>query len=349
MSKPEFVHLHLHTEFSLLDGAIRHGALMDRIKEHGSRAVGVTDHGNLFGAVGFYDAAVKRDLKPILGCELYLAPGSRFEKRTLSGAGDAFYHLTVLAMNEVGYRNLCQLVSRAFLEGFYYKPRVDFELLSQHHEGLIVLSGCLGSEVSQTLLRDGRAAGTKVIERYRDIFGDRYYLELQKNEIGEQAQVNDELIAIAKRTGIKLVGTNDCHYLTQEDSVAHDILLCIQTGAKRDDEKRFRFQGDSFYVRSSEEMAVLFSNLPEAVTHTVEIAERCDLKLEFGNYTFPHFEVPEGKDLDTELCDQAREGLPGRLARAAAPPASSISDPMTGSSPIPAWPRIAPPRARCTR
>ncbi|MFN7955262.1 MAG: DNA polymerase III subunit alpha [bacterium] len=316
-TRPDFIHLHLHTEFSLLDGAIRHDELMDQVVAHGSKAVGMTDHGNMFGAISFYEQAKARGLKPILGCEMYVAPGSRFEK-TSGGIGEAAYHLTVLASNATGYTNLCRLVTTGYLEGFYYRPRIDMSLLEKHNEGLIVLSGCLGAEVPHKLMHQGRAAAMQTLERYRGIFGDRYYLELQKNEVGEQQQVNEELLAMAKHTGVKLVATNDCHYLTREHASLHDVLLCIQTNATRDQANRFRFTGETFYVRSPEEMAELFSGVPQALASTVEIAERCDLELVFGKHQFPRFEPPPGQDLDDYVRAQAREGLERRLTRIAA-------------------------------
>ncbi len=316
MAKPEFVHLHLHTEYSLLDGAIRHDALMDQVVAHGSKAVGVTDHGNMFGAISFYEEATAKGLKPILGCEMYVAPGSRFEK-TSGGIGEAAYHLTVIASNAAGYSNLCKLVTTGFLEGFYYRPRIDLELLAQHHEGLIALSGCLGAEVPHKLIHQGRGAAMQAVERFRGIFGDRFYLELQKNEVGDQQKVNEELLEISKHTGIPVVATNDCHYLTREDAPLHDVLLCIQTNATRDQASRFRFTGDTFYVRSPEEMAQLFSGVPRALKSTVEIAERCNLELVFNRHQFPRFEPPEGKDLDEYVREMAREGLERRLSRIA--------------------------------
>ncbi|MBK7972486.1 MAG: DNA polymerase III subunit alpha [Deltaproteobacteria bacterium] len=316
-TRPDFVHLHLHTEFSLLDGAIRHDALMDQVVAHGSRAVGMTDYGNMFGAISFYEEATARGLKPILGCEMYVAPGSRFEK-TSGGIGEAAYHLTVLAMNPAGYTNLCRLVTAGYLEGFYYRPRIDMSLLEQHNEGLIALSGCLGAEVPHKLVHNGRSAAMQALERYRGIFGDRYYLEMQKNEVGDQVTVNEGILEISKHTGIPVVATNDCHYLTREDASLHDVLLCIQTNATRDQTNRFRFTGDTFYVRSPEEMAELFSGVPQALASTMEIAERCDLKLVFGQHQFPRFEPPQGKDLDDFVREQARAGLERRLSRIAA-------------------------------
>ncbi|HWP34449.1 MAG TPA: DNA polymerase III subunit alpha, partial [Thermodesulfobacteriota bacterium] len=313
-----FVHLHLHTQYSLLDGANKLDALFARIVALGQPAVAMTDHGNLFGAVDFYTRAQEAGVKPIIGCELYLAPGSRFDRAPAKGTYEGAFHLTVLAMNEAGYRNLCRLVTAAHLEGFYYKPRVDRELLWQHHEGLIVLSGCLNSELSQALVRGDLEGALRLAGAYRERFDDgRYFLELQPNRIPDQAKVNAGLLEIHRRTGIPLVATNDCHYLVREDAESHDVLLAIQTGKTLNDPTRWRFGYDDFYVKSGEEMAAHFRDLPEAIANTLAIAERVSLTLAFGRYAFPRFDTPDGESLERYLERAARAGLEARLVQIA--------------------------------
>ncbi len=311
-----FVHLHLHTQYSLLDGANKLDALFERAVELKMPAVAMTDHGNLFGAIEFYTRGKAAGVKPIIGCELYLAPGSRFDKAPARGTYEGAFHLTVLAMNETGYRNLCRLVTEAHLHGFYYKPRVDREFLWQHHEGLIVLSGCLNSEVSQAITRGDLAAATRLALEYRERFDDgRYYLELQPNRIPDQARVNAALIEIHRKTGIPVVATNDCHYLHREHAESHDVLLAIQTGKTLNDPTRWRFEYDDFYVKSAAEMAEHFRDLPEAITNSLVIADRVDLQLRFGQYAFPVFTTPDGESLEGYLQRQARAGLERRLAQ----------------------------------
>ncbi len=317
MSTPSldsFVHLHLHTQYSLLDGAIKLEALFERAAELSMPAVAMTDHGNLFGAIEFYTRGKAAGVKPILGCELYLAPGSRFEKAPAKGTYEGAFHLTALATNEAGYRNLCQLVTKAHFEGFYYKPRIDRELLWQHHEGLIVLSGCLNSEVSQAIVRGDLDAAARLALLYRDRFDDgRYFLELQPNRVPDQAKVNAALLEIHRKTGIPLVATNDCHYLHREHAESHDVLLAIQTGKTLNDPSRWRFEYDDFYLRSAAEMAELFGDQPEARANTLAIAERVELALTFGRYAFPVFATPDGESLEACLQRAARAGLDARL------------------------------------
>ncbi|HVM00265.1 MAG TPA: DNA polymerase III subunit alpha [Egibacteraceae bacterium] len=299
-----FVHLHTHTEYSMLDGASRVDALMRRVAELGMPALAITDHGNMFGAVDFYKAGHRHGVKPILGCEVYVAPGSRYAKGgrhagRIEGSdarAEPYYHLTLLAENQAGYRNLMRLVSRAYLEGYWYKPRADKELLAEHAEGLICLSGCLGAEVNQLLLGGDRAAALAAAAEHRDIFGaDRYYVELQDHDvIPEQRANNPELVAIARDLGVGLVATNDSHYTEQADAEAHDVLLCIQTGAKKDDPNRFQFKGDQFFVKSAEEMRGLFADRPETWRNTLEIGERCNVELTFGRHHLPAFPCPDG-------------------------------------------------------
>ncbi len=315
MPHADFVHLHLHTEYSLLDGAISVDNLVRKAAELKMPAVAVTDHGNLFSAIDFYQKALKAGVKPIVGCEIYVAPGSRFEKSLPAGRNDEeFYHLILLARNRQGYKNLLKLVSAAYLEGFYYKPRIDKELLRQHSEGLIGLSACLGGEVPSLLLQNRYDDAKRTAQDFQAILGrENFYLELQDNGIPEQEQVNRELIRLSKDTGIPVVATNDCHYLDMEDHKAHDALLCIQTGKTVKDTNRMRFSSETFYMKTPEEMKKAFSYIPEAVANTVAIAERCNLELELGKYHLPRFPVPDGSTLESYMAGLAREGLEERF------------------------------------
>ena len=302
-----FVHLHTHTEYSMLDGASRIDALMRRVAELGMPSIAITDHGNMFGAVDFYKAGQRHGVNPILGCEVYVAPESRFTKggrRTgpaNPGGGrgsraEPYHHLTLLAENQQGYKNLMKLVSRAYLEGYWYKPRADAELLAEHAEGLICLSGCLGAEVNQLLLGGERDAARAAAAKHRDIFGPgNYFVELQDHGvIPEQRATNPQLIEIARDLGVGLVATNDSHYTHQADAEAHDALLCIQTGAKKDDTDRFTFKGDQFYVKSAQEMHALFPEHPETWRNTLEIGQRCSVEMTFGGHHLPEFACPDG-------------------------------------------------------
>ena len=290
-----FVHLHTHTEYSMLDGASRVDGLMKRAAEMEMPALAITDHGVMFGAIDFYKAGLRHGVKPIIGTELYVAPGSRFTKGNRRQGDEPYFHLTLLAENQTGYRNLMKLVSRAYLEGYWYKPRADRELLAEHAEGLIALSGCLGAEVNQNLLAGRRDAAVEAAAFYRDVFGERgYFIELQDHGIPEQHATNGELIAIAKELNLPLVVTNDSHYTDQADSEAHDVLLCIQTGSQLSDPDRFKFKGDQFYVKSPAEMQALFPDHPETWQNTLEIGERCNIEIEFGKHHLPRFPVPEG-------------------------------------------------------
>ena len=278
MKHADFVHLHLHSQYSLLDGAIKIPDLVKRAHDLHMPAVAVTDHGNMFGAVEFYREASKQGVKPIIGCEIYVAPGSRLEKSGVRGSSEASNHLLCLAMNQTGYRNLCHLVSQAYQDGFYYRPRVDWDLLEEYNEGIIVMSACLGGEIPQLILNNRLDDARRRSEEIAQIFdNDRFYLELQENFIPEQKIANDGLINIAKETGLPLVATNDCHYLTRENAYAHEVLLCIQTGKTMDDTARMRFHNDEFYMKTPDEMAALFSHVPEALQSTVDIASRCNL------------------------------------------------------------------------
>ena len=280
-----FAHLHLHTQFSLLDGAIQHKALFERVRSLGMPAVAMTDHGNLFGAVEFHEKARAAGVKPLLGCEVYVASGSRHdkEKRERDDSGfDAINHLLLVAMNDVGYRNLVYLVSMGYLEGFYYKPRIDLDLLRQHSEGLIATSGCLSSMISRAILDRDAERAWRLVEEFAGMFPGRFYLEMQRHGIPAQDLVNAELVKMASDLRLPLVATNDAHYLEGADHEPHDILLCIGTAANYDDAKRFRFDGKGFYVKDGDEMAALFADHPSAVAATLEIAERCDVELEMG-------------------------------------------------------------------
>ena len=309
-----FVHLHVHTEYSLLDGACRLKDLMKAARDYRMPALAITDHGNMFGAIDFYRGAIARGVKPIIGCEIYVAPKSRLEK-SLKPGKEAFYHLVLLVKDEVGYKNLVKLASIAYLEGFYYKPRVDKEILAKYHEGLIALSGCLKGEIP-TLILDNRIGEAKrVASEYRDVFGqENFFLELHDHGIEEQKRINRELISMGKELGIPLVATNDCHYIRKEDASAHDILLSIQTATTIDDPNRLRFSTEEFYLKSPQEMRDLFHQTPEALENTVRIAERCNLELEFGKTHLPHYEPPEGRDLDGYLKELCYQGLKRRYS-----------------------------------
>ena len=314
MEHANFVHLHLHSQYSLLDGAIKIPDLLNRVKEFKMPAVAVTDHGNMFGAMEFFSKATAAGVKPVLGCEVYVAPGSRFEKKNAKGSSEASYHLVLLCQNKVGYRNLCYLVSAAYREGFYYKPRIDWELLEQYNEGLIAMSACLGGEIP-TLINLGRQEdAVSRAQQMAEIFDDeRFYLELQENGIPKQTVANEGLIQLGGDLGIPLVATNDCHYLTREEAYAHEVLLCIQTGKTMDDEKRMRFPNDGFYLRSPDEMCELFKHVPDALDNTVRIAQRCNLDFDFNTYHFPQYEKPKDKTLEDVLEEMAWTGLDERL------------------------------------
>jgi DNA polymerase-3 subunit alpha len=311
-----FVHLHLHTQYSLLDGAIKHAPLFQRAKALSMPAVAMTDHGNLFGAVEFYEKARGAGVKPLLGCEVYVASGSRFdrEKRERDSSGfDAINHLLLLAMNETGYRNLIYLVSKGYLEGFYYKPRIDLDLLRERSEGLIATSGCLSSMVCRAILNGEVETAWRLTEEFSRIFPGRFYLELQRHGIAAQDRVNAELVKMAADLRLPLVATNDAHYLERCDHEHHDVLLCIGTASNLDTESRFRFDGEGFYVRSGDEMAELFHDHPSAVASTLEIAERCDVEIPMGTYHMPEFQVPAGTTREAVLERDAWEGLRRRL------------------------------------
>ncbi len=309
----QFVHLHLHTQYSLLDGANQIDPLVQRVKSFGQPAVAMTDHGNMFGAVEFYRKAKEAGVKPIIGCEAYMAPASRFTKDSALAHND-YYHLILLATNLKGYQNLIKLVSKAYLEGFYYKPRMDKELLQQHHEGLIALSGCLSGEVAYLIGQKDLEGATKTAGEYREIFGkDHYYLELQANGLEHQRVANEGLLDIHKKLGIPLAGTNDCHYLKKEDAHPHDLMLCLQTGKTINEPNRMKFDTDQLYVKSTDEIAAEFKELPGAVANTVRIAEACNLELALNQTHLPQYKVPEGFTRETYVEHLAKEGLAARL------------------------------------
>lgn len=291
---PQFAHLHLHSQYSLLDGANRLDDVLVAAREAGMPAVALTDHGNLFGAIEFYNRARKHGVKPILGIEAYVAQGSRLDRDSRRRSNN---HLVLLAENETGFRNLIKLSSSSFLEGFYYKPRIDHELLREHSEGLIGLSACLKGEINEQILSRQRDEAEATARAYREILGDgNFYLELQDHGLPEQRQANEVLRDMARRLDLPLVATNDCHYLKADDAFAHDVLLCIGTQASLDDPDRLRYASEQFYLRSGEEMAALFPDVPEAIENTLAIAERCRVELPQGQFHLPEFPLPNGED-----------------------------------------------------
>lgn len=314
-----FTHLHVHTEYSLLDGSNKIKEYVKRVKELGMDSAAITDHGVMYGVIDFYRAAKEAGIKPILGCEVYVAPNSRFDKE-LTGGEDRYYHLVLLAENDTGYANLMKLVSRGFTEGYYYKPRVDMEILNQFHEGIIALSACLAGEVQRYIVKGLIDEAEKAALRYRDCFGaDNYFLEMQDHGIAEQRIVNTELMKLSKKLDIPLVVTNDVHYTYKEDVDSHDILLCLQTGKKLADEDRMRYEGGQYYVKSEEEMKGLFPYAWEAVENTQRIADRCNVEIEFGVTKLPRYDVPEGYDSWGYLNKLCRDGLMERYGDENAP------------------------------
>ena len=315
MEHSRFVHLHCHTQYSLLDGANKVDELIERVKALKQPALAMTDHGNMFGAIEFYLEASKKGVKPIIGCEIYVAPTSRFERKGVDKGNKEYNnHLILLAMNLEGYKNLCKLVTIGFMEGFYYKPRIDKEVLQEHNRGLIALSACLQGEVSFALNAGNVEKAKEAAQNYERIFGDRYYLEIQDNKLPEQEKVNRLIVELAKDLSVPVVATNDCHYGERDDAAAHDVLLCVQTGKTVTDENRLKMHTDELFVKSAELMRQGFDYCPGAVERTVEIADRCNLELQFGHYHFPHFEAPKDKSLDDYLDELTRRGLAERMA-----------------------------------
>ncbi len=304
-----FTHLHVHTEYSLLDGSNKIKEYVSRVKELGMNSAAITDHGVMYGVIDFYKAARAAGIKPILGCEVYVAPGSRFD-RELSHGDDRYYHLVLLAENNQGYQNLMKIVSKGFVEGYYYKPRVDMEVLETYHEGIIALSACLAGEVQRYLVRGLYEEAKETACKYEKCFGKgNFFLELQDHGIPDQKTVNAGLMRMSEETGIELVATNDVHYTYAEDAEPHDILLCLQTGKKLSDENRMRYEGGQYFVKSEEEMRALFPYAAQAIDNTQKIADRCNVEIEFGVTKLPHFDVPEGYDSWTYLNKLCHEGL----------------------------------------
>lgn len=313
IKKNDFVHLHVHTEYSLLDGASRVKDLVKAVKDLGMKAIAITDHGSMYGVIDFYKAAQKEGIKPIIGCEVYIAPASRHDAFEVDGT--RYYHLILLAENQQGYSNLVKLVSLANTEGMYYKPRVDKELLRQYHEGIICLSACIAGEIPQAILRDNLNKAEELVKEYVDIFGkDNFFIELQDHGMPEEKKSNAALVELARKYDLGMVATNDLHYIKKEDSEFHDVLLCIQTGKTVDDENRMRFPSDTFYLRSPAEMAELFSAYEGALSNTVKIAERCQVDFEFGNLHLPNFPLPEGMTDERYLRKLCEERLSSRYA-----------------------------------
>ena len=304
-----FTHLHVHTEYSLLDGSNKIKEYVSRVKELGMNSAAITDHGVMYGVIDFYKAARAAGIKPVLGCEVYVAPGSRFD-RELSHGDDRYYHLVLLAENNQGYQNLMKIVSKGFVEGYYYKPRVDMEVLETYHEGIIALSACLAGEVQRYLVRGLYEEAKETACKYEKCFGKgNFFLELQDHGIPDQKTVNAGLMRMSEETGIELVATNDVHYTYAEDAEPHDILLCLQTGKKLSDENRMRYEGGQYFVKSEEEMRALFPYAAQAIDNTQKIADRCNVEIEFGVTKLPHFDVPDGYDSWTYLNKLCHEGL----------------------------------------
>ena len=329
--KDSFVHLHLHTQYSLLDGALRLDDLFEKAKEYNMPAIAMTDHGNMFGAIDFYTRAIKNGIKPILGSEVYFTPGSRFDRRPpkntkiISSQDEVegkhqIHHLVLLCKNKKGYENLCKLISTAYLEGFYYKPRIDIELLREYSEGLIATTACLKGEVAFNFFTNQDDKAHQAIQKLKEVFQDDFYLEIQRHGLEEEA-VYDKIIDYSKEHNIKLVATNDCHYLTKDDAAAQEVLLCVQTGKTFMDEKRMKLTTDEFYFKSSEEMRAAFRDLPEACDHTLEIADKCNMEITWHDddgkqvYHLPDFDqhIDTGEKTEEYFKRVSYEGLEKRF------------------------------------
>ena len=309
-----FAHLHVHPEYSLLDGSNKITEYVNRIRELGMTAGAITDHGVMYGVIDFYRAAKKAGINPILGCEVYVAPGSRFDREQVKGE-DRYYHLVLLAENNVGYANLMKIVSKGFVDGYYYRPRVDMEVLETYHEGIIALSACLAGEVQRYLTRGMYEEAKAIALKYETCFGKgNFFLELQDHGIPEQAQVNQQLLRMHQELGIDLVATNDVHYTYEKDAEAHDILLCLQTGKKLSDENRMRYEGGQYFVKTEEEMKALFPYALDAIENTQKIADRCHVEIEFGVTKLPKFDVPDGYTSWEYLNKLCYEGLDERYS-----------------------------------
>ena len=308
-----FIHLHVHTKYSLLDGASDIKNLISYAKELNMPALAITDHGVMYGVIEFYQEAIKQGIKPIIGCEVYITSGSHFERGVKER--DNQYHLILLAENNEGYQNLMKMVSIAHLEGFYYKPRIDKDVLRKYSKGIIGLSACIAGEIPSHIIRGELETAEKCLQEYVEIFGcDNFFLEIQNHEIPEEHTAEVELRRLAKKYGLGLVATNDLHYVRREDAEGQDILLCIQTAATVDDPMRMKFANDQFYLKSKQEMLVKFSDVPEALNNTLKIAERCNVELEFGHLLLPEFPIPEGKTVTGYLRELCMQGLPSRYA-----------------------------------
>jgi DNA polymerase-3 subunit alpha len=317
-----FAHLHLHTEFSMLDGAARVQEVVAAAVADGQPAIGITDHGNMYGVLDFYKECRLAGITPVIGTEAYMAAESRHERPVRRGRIDdtggegeegekLYYHLTLLAETTTGYRNLMKLSSAAYLDGYYYKPRLDWEMLAQYHDGVIATTGCLGGVVLQALLRGDYEGARGVAARLQEIFGrDHLFVELQDHGLDKQHKTNPQLVEIARSIGAPLLATNDSHYTRREDAIAHDALLCVQTGASIDDPKRFRFEGQEHYLKTTAEMRSLFSELPEACDNTLWIAERASVEIEFGKPELPAFPLPEASPTPTAICAASRSRAP---------------------------------------
>lgn len=306
----DFVHLHVHTEYSLLDGSGKIPDLIARVKELGMKSIAITDHGVMYGCVDFYRAAKDQGIKPIIGCEVYVASKSMHDKT--NNKDNETHHLVLLVKNETGYQNLMKIVSQASIDGFYYKPRTDHDYLREHSEGIIASSACLGGEVQSNILSGNINKAKEIALLYKEIFKDGFYLELQYHGVDEQQKVNEELVRMSKELDIPLICTNDVHYINREDSRAHDILLCVQTGKTVDEEKRMRYPSDEFYLKSPEEMYETFSYVPEALSNTVKIAEQCNFDYKFHESKLPKFPLPEGVEPYQYLRDTCYQGLKER-------------------------------------
>jgi DNA polymerase-3 subunit alpha len=309
----KFVHLHVHTEYSLLDVANRIKDLINRTKELNMDTIAITDHGAMFGVINFYKEAMKNGIKPILGCEIYISRGKYTQK---DPKGREQYHLILLAENNEGLKNLMKIVSEGYVNGFYYRPRVDKDVLRKYSKGIIALSACLAGEIPQNLLEGDFQRARKIALEYRDIFGENnFFLELQDHGMREEKLVDEEIINLSRETGIPLVATNDAHYLKREDAKIHDVLLCIQTGKKVDDEDRMKFPTDEFYIKSYDEMKEIFGNVEEALDNTVKIGKRCNVTLDFGHLHLPRYDVPKGYTNVEYLRKLAEEGLKKRYGQ----------------------------------
>ena len=370
MARRSFTHLHQHTEFSMLDGAARVADVVAAAAADGQPALGITDHGNMYGVLDFYAACKKQGVKPIIGIEAYMAHEHRSERPARRGrvddsGGDTdagqklYYHLCLLAESNEGYKNLIQLSSKAYLEGYFYKPRLDWELLEQHSKGVIATTGCLGGHVLQALLRGDEEGALKKAGRLQDIFGkDNLFVEIQDHGLADQKRTNPKLLEIAKRIGAPLLATNDSHYVHRDDAIAHDALLCVQTGATIDDPNRFKFDGDEHYLKTADEMRRLFGEVPESCDNTLWIAERCDVEIEFGKPKLPSFPLPEPFTTDGEYLrhltyEGARERwgstLPGEVVQRLDYELQVIDDMGFSSYFLIVWDLIAYARSRGIR